>query len=102
MPDQTTRNTLLLSEIIQVLSDWLPDKEAALARLEDHFQNTFILIAGNIEFVATAAESLRLAIITDECPAVLDYIAQKSIVGITVEDVDEAINELFDDRFIEP
>lgn len=102
MAEKTTRNTQLLSEIINTLEDLVSDKDAALARLEEHFRNEYILNAGNTEFVANAAEKLRLAIITDECPAVLDYIAEKSMVSITVDVVDEAINQLFDDRFIEP
>ena len=102
MAEQNTRNTPLLSAIIGVIADLLPDKTSALARLEEHFRDNLILNAGNTDFVASTAENLRLAITTEECPAVLDYIAQKSMVAINIEHVDTAINELFDNRFIEP
>jgi len=101
MADQSTRNTPLLNEIIGVIADQLPDKSSALARLEQHFRNDYILNAGNADFVASAAESLRLAITKEELPLVLDCIAQKSMVGITIDHVETAINDLFDNRFIE-
>ena len=102
MAEQPTRNTSLLSEIIAVISDQLPDKAAALAQLEEYFGKNYILNAGDTAYVASAAKRLRLAITTSECPAVLDYIAQKSMIGINIDHVDTAINELFDNRFIEP
>ena len=34
--------------------------------------------------------------------AVLDYISEKAMVGISLDMVEEAINELFPGRFIEP
>ena len=40
------------------------------------------------------AEDLRLQITTGECGDVLDYIAEKAMVGITVDHVETAINEL--------
>jgi len=102
MAEPITRNTRLLTEILDVISEMLTDKDAALARLEEYFSDQYILSAGNTEYISTTAESLRLALTKDECPLVLDYIAQKSMVGITVDHVETAINELFDNRFIEP
>jgi len=48
--------------------------------------------------VAHHAEQLRLAVTTDECAVVLDHLT----VGVTIEQVEEAINSLFPDRFVEP
>ena len=39
----------------------------------------------------------------DERPLVLDYIASKAMISITLDNVEVAINELLgEDRFIEP
>ena len=93
------RNTPLLREIINVLH--LPSD--ALAHLERHFEHRLILDAGNTQTVGDCALRLRLRVELDERLAVLDYIAQKGMVAITIDHVEEAINERFgQDRFIEP
>jgi len=93
------RNISLLKEIADVLS--LPLD--ALDQLEHHFHQRLILDAGNVETIAQAAKQLRLRITREECSLVLDYIAQKAMVGITVDVVEQAINDLLgEDRFIEP
>ena len=93
------RNTKILEEIVNVLL--LPAN--ALEQLEHHFQRRLILDAGDVEFVASAAQKLRLNITSEECPMVLDYIASKGMVSITVDHVETAINELLgEDRFVEP
>ena len=93
-----TRNTPVLQQIIEALGDSAnPD---ALARLEDHFQDSLLVVAGDITTVASQAEKLRLAIITAECGLVLDHLAP--LVCVTIDHVEDAINTLFDDRFIEP
>ena len=51
---------------------------------------------------APHAEQLRLHITADECSVVLDHIAETNMVSITIDHVETAINELFEDRFIEP
>ena len=97
------RNTPILGEIVEVLARQLADRESAVAQLEDHFKDQYVLSAGDVQFVASSAEQLRLAITQDECSLVLDHIARKSMVGITVDHVEAAINELLgEDRFIEP
>ena len=93
------RNTSLLKEIGSVLS--LPPE--ALVSLEHHFSTRLILDAGNVDTIITHAKQLRLRVETDECPAVLDYIASKRLCGINIDVVEDAINErLGEDRFIEP
>ena len=99
---QQTRNTPLVAEIVKALGDHLPNPEGALAQLEEHFGDEYILNAGNFAFVADAAQQLRLAVKPEECFAVMDYIAAKNMVGITIDHVETAINDLFEDRFIEP
>jgi len=93
------RNTQILEEIVNVLS-LTPEH---LVKLERHFDHRLLVDAGNVSSIQTAANQLRLRVETDECPAVLDYIASKGLVSITVDVVEEAINELLgEDRFIEP
>ena len=93
------RNTILLNEIVNVLS--LPSH--ALKQLEHHFSARLILDAGSVDTIEAAAKQLRLRVSREECPAVLDYIASKGMVGIMVDVVEQAINELLgEDRFIEP
>lgn len=58
--------------------------------------------AGNVHDVARHAEKLRLAVTDDECGLVLDHLAQTGAINITIDHVEDAINSLFDDRFIEP
>ena len=91
-----TRNTPVLKQIIEALGD-SPD---ALERLEDHFKDLLLVVAGTTQTVATHAEHLRLAITTHECGQVLDHLAPQ--VHITIDQTDEAINALFPGRFIEP
>ncbi len=93
------RNTKILEEIIEVLQ--LPHD--ALAHLERHFNHRLIVDAGNTETVGDSARRLRLRVEPDERQGVLDYIASKGMVGITIDDVEDAINGLLgEDRFIEP
>jgi hypothetical protein len=93
------KNTQILEEIINVLH--LPPEH--LAHLEQHFDHRLILDVGNVDSIATHAKQLRLRVEKEECPLVLDYIAANQMVSITVEVVEQAINELLgEDRFIEP
>jgi len=94
-----TRNTEVLKEILQSLEISEPH---ALARLENHFQDSLLVVAGNENDVAQYAEELRLAIIENERGPVLDYIQQYRLAHITIDHVEEAINTLYPDRFIEP
>ena len=96
----TTRNTPLLRQIVEILS--LSDEEGALASLEEHYCDSLLIDAGNIETVAKMAEDLRLAITTEECHTVLDHIASEALAAINIDTVEEVINDLFPDRFIEP
>ena len=99
---QITRNTPVLTQIIETLGDLLISSPHALARLERQFQDSLILVAGDVQTVADLAEKLRLAVITTECGLVLDFIAQRQIARISIDHVEDAINTLFEDRFIEP
>lgn len=93
-----TRNTPVLKQIIEVLGDSAsPD---ALAKLENHFKDSLMVVAGDIQTVAALAETLRLAVNTAECGLVLDHLAPQ--VRLTIDHVEDAVNTLFDDRFIEP
>jgi hypothetical protein len=94
-----TRNTEVLKEILQTLEIEEPH---ALARLEDHFKSLLIVVAGNETDVAQYAEQLRLAIIETERGPVLDYIQKQGLAQITIDQVEEAINAVFPDRFVEP
>ena len=91
-----TRNTPVLERIVKALGDHAP--QDALARLEDEFKDSLVVIAGDVNTVARDAEKLRLAITTEECGVVLDHLD----VEITLDDTEEAINTLFPDRFVEP
>jgi len=90
-----TRNTAVLERIIKALGDTAPH---TLARLEDEFKDSLLVVAGDTNTVARDAEKLRLAITTEECAVVLDHLD----VEITIDDTEEAINSLFPDRFQEP
>ncbi len=97
------RNTALLKEIVDVFDAELDDPEHALDQLEGHFHDRLLVNVGNIATVSAHAEQLRLNITEDECATVLDYIAEQKMVVITVNHVENAINERFGwDRFIEP
>jgi hypothetical protein len=97
-----TRNTGVLCDTIQALGDPLKIPPDALERLEDHFKDLLVIVAGSAQIVARHAEHLRLAITTPECATVLDYIGTRALAGITIDHVEEAINTLFPDRFQEP
>ena len=96
------RNTPLISEIITALGDMAVNKEAAEGVLKEHFKDCYILDAGDVNDVADFAETLRRSISEEERAGVLDHIAEKAMVGISLDIVEEAINEQFVDRFIEP
>jgi hypothetical protein len=95
-----TRNTAVLTQIIEALDGLLISEPHALARLEDHFKDSLLVVAGDTQLVASQAEELRLAIITSECGVVLDHLAPQ--VRISIDQTEEAINTLFEDRFQEP
>ena len=95
-----SRNTPVLTEIVEALGDLLISSPHALTRLERQFENSLLVVAGDISQVAAHAEKLRLAVITSECGLVLDHLAPH--VKITIDQVEKAINTLFEDRFIEP
>jgi histone H3/H4 len=93
-----TRNTPVLERIVKALGDTAPSD--ALARLEQEFESSLLVVAGNTNDVARHAEQLRLAITTEECALVLDHLAPQ--IRISLDQAEEAINALFPDRFIEP
>ncbi len=95
-----SRNTEVLTQIIEALDGLLVSPPHALARLEDHFKDSLLVVAGDVQLVAQQAEELRLAIITAECAQVLDHLAPQG--RIHLDQTEEAINTLFPDRFIEP
>ena len=95
-----TRNTVVLERIVKALGASAPHD--ALANLEAHFQDQLLTIVGDTAHVADFAEQLRLAITTAETSIVLDHIAREGMVGMSIDHVEEAINKLFPDRFIEP
>ena len=95
-----TRNTVVLEIIVKALGETAqPD---ALEKLEAHFHDQLLTVVGDIAHVADFAEQLRLAIITPETSIVLDHIAREGMIGMSIDHVEEAINKLFPDRFIEP
>jgi len=69
------KNTPLLREIINVLTDHVFDAPLALRTLEEHFQDRLIVNAGDIQTVKAEAKQLRLRVEQEEYPPVLDYIA---------------------------
>ena len=84
----STRNTPVLREI---------------AKLEHHSRDRLLVDTGNVTTFGTYAEQLRLHITEDERPVVLDYIAERKMVAVTIEVVEDAINERLGwDRFSEP
>ena len=93
------RNTQILEEIGNVLS-LSPEH---LANLERHFDHRLILDVGNVNTIEAHTSQLRLRVEKQELPLVLDYIANRGMVSITVDVVEEAVNSLLgEDRFIEP
>jgi len=97
-----TRNTEVLQQIVTTLDGLLTSTPHALARLEIFFKDSLLIVAGNETQIAEHAEKLRLAIIDNERGPVLDYIQEKALVAVTIDHVEEAINTLFPDRFVEP
>ena len=98
----SSRNTEVLQQIITTLDGLLTSTPHALARLEIKFKDSLLIVAGNEQQVAEYAEDLRLAIIEKERGLVLDHIQEKALVAVTIDHVEEAINTLFPDRFVEP
>ena len=98
----SSRNTEVLQQIITTLDGLLTSTPHALARLEIRFKDSLLIVAGNEQQVAGYAEDLRLAIIENERVPVLDFIQEKALVVVTMDHVEEAINTLFPDRFVEP
>jgi hypothetical protein len=95
------RNTPILLEIIGVLD--LDDAGHALDVLEHHFHDVLLVNAGDVTTVGLYAEQLRLDITQDERSSVLDYIAEQKMVVVTIDVVEDAINQRLGwDRFIEP
>jgi len=93
------RNTQILNEVVSVLS-LTPEH---LVHLEQHFDHRLLVDAGDVDKVTAYASQLRLRVTSDEYHAVLDYIGNKGMVSITVDTVEQAVNELLgEDRFIEP
>jgi hypothetical protein len=97
-----SRNTGILTIIIENLGALVINPADALARLESRFNDQLLIVAGDTQQVASFAEELRLAISTPESATVLDYIGTEALAGVTIEHVEEAINTLFPGRFIEP
>ena len=93
------RNTQILEEIGNVLS-LSPEH---LGNLERHFDHRLILDVGNVNTIEAHTSQLRLRVEKQECGAVLDYIASKGMIMVTIDHVEQAINSLLgEDRFIEP
>lgn len=97
-----SRNAPALTRIVQALTYSFPVREIALRLLKQHFEDDLLIIAGNISTVKAAAKELRLNITEEECAQVLDYIAEHSMVVISLEHVETAAYTLFGNRFIEP
>ena len=84
----STRNTPVLREI---------------AKLEHHSRDRLLVDTGNVTTFGTHAVQLRLRITEDECATVLDYVVEQRMADVTIDTVEDAINERFGwDRFIEP
>ena len=97
------RNTLILKEIVEVISPQLSLKEYALHVLEDHFHDRLLVDVGDVNTVGEYAKQLRLDITEEERSIVLDYIGEKQMMLVTIDVVEDAINELLGwDRFMEP
>lgn len=97
-----SRNTEVIQQIIQTLDGLLTSSPYALARLEIYFKDSLLLVAGDESDVSQYAEDLRLAIIEKERGPVLDYIQEHQLARITIDEVEEAINALYPNRFVEP
>ena len=99
----STRNTAVLSELVEALFTEVDEQSTALNRLEHHFRDRLLVDVGNVDTVAVYAQQLRLHVTEVERPIVLDYIAEKQKVVVNIDVVEDAINERFGwDRFVEP
>ena len=99
----STRNTPVLREVVDMLFTEVDEQTKALNWLEHHFRDRLLMDVGNVSIVSDYAEQLRLKITEDERSTVLDYIAEKQMVMITIDITEDAINELLGwDRFIDP
>jgi DNA integrity scanning protein DisA with diadenylate cyclase activity len=96
------RNTGILCQIIECLGDLVQQPQEALTRLEEHYSQKLLVVAGDTHLIEQQAQELRLAITTHEASQVLDYLAEKELLQIPIETTDEVINSLFPDRFQEP
>jgi len=92
-----SRNTPVLQQILDALEISEPH---ALARLEDRYKDFLLVVAGDVNLIASQAKELRLAINTTECGQVLDHLAPHA--RISIDQAEDASNTLFEDRFIEP
>ena len=99
----STGNFQVLREVVDVLFTEVDEQATALNHLEHHFHTRLLVDVGNVATVGVYAEQLRLNITEDERSVVLDYIGEKNMVVVTIDTVENAINERFGwDRFIEP
>lgn len=99
----STRNTAVLREMVDLLFTDVDQQTTALTKLEHLFRKRLLVDAGSVDTVGTYAEELRLRITEDERSTTLDHIAEQTMVTITTDTVEAAINERFGwDRFIEP
>ena len=97
------RNHVIIQQVVKALGTCVNNPEAAVKLLEHHFQDHLIVNIGGVEKVCLFARLLRLRISTEERGEVLDYIADQNLIGLTVDHVEQAINEhLGEDRFFEP
>lgn len=95
------RNTAVLKRIINCLDDHIDAQQDALERLEQEFESELLIVAGDVRDVSRHALELRLAITLEERGVVLDHISQTRAANINIDIVENAINALFDDRFME-
>jgi len=93
----TIRKTTVLKQLITALVNTASSH--ALYWLENEFKACLLVVAGDLNTVGAHAEQLRAAVTTDECAVVLDHL---SVQQVTIEQVEEAINSLFPQRFVEP
>ena len=91
----STRNAPLLREVIDVLFTNLDEQATALNSLEHNFHHRLLVDVGNVNTVGEYAEQLRLRITKNERGTALDYIAERKKVVVTLETVEDAINERF-------
>lgn len=96
------RNTAVLKRVITCLGDQLAEPSDALDRLEQAFESELLIVAGDVRDVSRHALMLRLAITLEERGIVLDHIGKTRAAHLNIDTVEDAINALFDDRFMEP